>query len=79
MNIALLELDEKTEHILREVEQKEHKSLRDILKDAIENYIDQYEETLELLSDPDFADAIRKGRAEVDKNVKGVLLDDLED
>ena len=79
MNITWIKLDEQSESALQNIRKKEKKSLNTLLKEAITSYISQHEETFELLSDPKVRRTIRKGKSQVRRKVKGVLLDELDD
>jgi len=52
--------------------------MKEILSDLIDEYIERHKETLELLSKPEWVEAIEQGKAEVARGKKGKSLDELE-
>lgn len=65
--------------ILKIISSVERKDLKDILTEIIDEYIERHQETLDLLSKPEWVDIIRKGKKEVEDGIKGKSLDELED
>ena len=53
--------------------------MKQILSELIDEYIDRHKETLEILSKPQWVEAIEKGKAEIASGIKGKSLDELED
>jgi PHD/YefM family antitoxin component YafN of YafNO toxin-antitoxin module len=47
--------------------------------EPIDRYIKGHQETLELLSKPEWLEIIKKGKQEVARGVRGKSLDELED
>jgi hypothetical protein len=64
---------------LKIIESIEKKEMKDILAELIDEYIERHRETLDLLSRSEWVTAIRKGKKEVVKGVKGKSLDELAD
>jgi PHD/YefM family antitoxin component YafN of YafNO toxin-antitoxin module len=56
----------------------ERRNIKEILTELVEEYIERHQETLDLLSRPEWVDVIRQGRAEVTGGVKGKSLDELD-
>jgi PHD/YefM family antitoxin component YafN of YafNO toxin-antitoxin module len=52
--------------------------MKEILSDLIDEYIERHKETLELLSKPEWIEAIAQGKAEVARGKKGKSLDELD-
>jgi len=57
----------------------EKRSIKDVLTELIDEYVERHRETLELLSRPEWIEVIRKGKEEIAKGVKGKALDELAD
>lgn len=53
--------------------------MKQILSELIDEYIDRDKETLEILSKPEWVEAIEKGKAEIASGIEGKSLDELED
>ena len=56
----------------------EKRDMKEIITDLIDEYVERRKETLEILSKPEWLEAIEQGKAEVAKGVKGKFLHDLE-
>ena len=56
----------------------ERRDIKAILTELIDEYIERHRETLDLLSRPEWVDAIRQGKEEVVSGASGVGLDDLD-
>ena len=65
--------------ILKIIAGIERTDIKTILTGLIDEYIERHQETLELLSRPEWVEAIRRGKAEVEGKVKGKSLDELAD
>ena len=50
-----------------------------ILSELIDDYIERHQETLELLSKPEWVRMIQEGKEELANRIKGKNLDELED
>jgi PHD/YefM family antitoxin component YafN of YafNO toxin-antitoxin module len=50
-----------------------------MLTELIDKYIKGHQETLELLSKPEWLESIKKGKQDVAQEIKGKSLDELED
>jgi len=65
--------------ILKIIASVERREMKDIFAELIDDYIERHQETLELLSRPDWVQAIGQGRREVVDRIKGKSLDELDD
>ncbi len=63
---------------LKVIASLERRNIKEILTELVEEYIERHQETLDLLSRPEWVDVIRQGRAEVTGDVKGKSLDELD-
>ncbi|MEE9614133.1 MAG: hypothetical protein V3W31_04140 [Thermodesulfobacteriota bacterium] len=79
MGTATVRIPEEKRDILKVIAGLEKTEIKEILTGLIDEYIDRHRETLELLSRPDWIEAINKGKEEVSKGVKGKGLEDLAD
>ena len=53
--------------------------MKEILSDLIDEYIERHQETLDLLSRPEWVDIIARGKEDVAEGVDGKGLDELAD
>ena len=79
MTTATVRIPEEKRDILKVIASIEKSEIKDILSELIDEYIERHRETLELLSRPDWVDAIKKGKEEVKKGVKGKAFGKLAD
>lgn len=79
MTTATVRIPEEKRDILKVIASIEKSEIKDILSGLIDEYIERHRETLELLSRPDWVNAIKKGKEEVEKGVKGKTLGKLAD
>ena len=79
MTTATVRIPEEKRDILKVIASIEKSEIKDILSELIDEYIERHRETLELLSRPDWVNAIKKGKEEVKKGVKGKTLGKLAD
>ena len=79
MTTATVRIPEEKRDILKVIASIEKSEIKDILSELIDEYIERHRETLELLSRPDWVNAIKKGKEEVEKGVKGKTLGKLAD
>lgn len=79
MSTATVRIPEEKKDILKIIASVEKKEMKEILSELIDEYIERHKETLELLSRPEWVEAIKKGKEEVSKGIKGKRLDELED
>jgi predicted CopG family antitoxin len=78
MPTATVRIPEDKRDTLKIIESIEKKELKEILSELIDEYIERHRETLELLSKPEWVEAINAGKEEVKKGIKGKGIDGLE-
>jgi len=78
MSTATVRIPEDKRDILKIIASVEKKEIKEILSELIDEYIARHRETLELLSRPEWVKAIKEGKEEIKKGVKGKSLDELE-
>lgn len=76
---ATININDTRERILTNICKLENKKINSLIEDAIDNYIEQYKESIEITNNNDFMEMIRKGKAEIEQHVKGISIDELED
>lgn len=79
MSTATVRIPEEKKDVLKIIASVEKKEMKEILSELIDEYIERHKETLELLARPEWVEAIKKGKEEVAKGIKGKRLDELED
>jgi len=79
MATATVRIPAEKRDILRIIASIERTEMKDILSELIDEYIERHQETLDLLSKPEWVDIITRGKKEVDADVKGKTLDELAD
>ena len=79
MATATVRIPAEKRDILRIIAGIEKTEMKEILSELIDEYIARHQETLDLLSRPEWVDIIARGKQEVDGGVKGKRLDDLAD
>lgn len=79
MSTATVRIAEEKRDLLKIIAGIEKTDIQQILNGLIDEYIERHRETLELLSRPDWIEAIKQGKREVSDGVKGKSLDDLAD
>jgi predicted CopG family antitoxin len=79
MATATVRIPEKKRDILKVIASLEKREMKEIISDLIDEYTERHRETLELLSRPEWVEAIEQGKVEVAEGVKGKSLDELED
>ena len=78
MATATVRIPAEKRDILKVIASLEKKEMKEILSDLIDEYIERHKETLELLSKPEWVEAIEQGKTEVARGKKGKSLDELE-
>ena len=78
MNTVNVRIPEDKRDELKVIASLERRSIKDIVGELVEEYIERHRETLDLLSRPEWVDAIRRGNEEVAAGVKGKGLNELE-
>ena len=62
---------------LKTIARGENTTMKEVLSELIDEYVERHEETLDLLSRPEWFEAIACGKAEVVAGVPGKSLDEL--
>jgi hypothetical protein len=79
MATATVRIPEEKRDILRIIAGIEKTEMKEILAELIDEYIERHQETLDLLSRPEWVEVITRGRDEVATGVPGKGLDELAD
>ncbi len=79
MKTATVRIPAEKRDILKIIAGIEKTEIKEILSELIDEYIGRHKETLELLSRPEWVEAITRGKEEVARGVKGKSLDKLAD
>jgi hypothetical protein len=79
MATATVRIPAEKRDILKIIAGIEKVEMGEILSELIDEYIDRHRETLDLLSRPDWAEVITRGKREVARGVAGKSLDGLAD
>ena len=79
MSTATVRIPADKRDILKIIAGIEKTDIQQILTKLIDEYIERHKETLELLSKPEWVEAIMQGKEEVQKGVRGKSLEDLAD
>ena len=79
METTTVRISKEKRDILKIIASVERREMKDIFAELIDDYIERHQETLELLSRPDWVQAIGQGRREVVDRIKGKSLDELDD
>lgn len=79
MTTATVRIPAEKRDILRIIAGIEKTEMKEILSELIDEYIERHQETLDLLSRPEWVDIIARGKEEVGRGVKGKRLDELAD
>ena len=79
MATATVRIPAEKRDILRIIAGIEKTEMKEILSELIDEYIERHQETLDLLSRPEWVDVIARGKEEVEAGVLGKGLDELAD
>ncbi len=79
MDTATVRIPVEKRDLLKIIASIEKTDIKQILTRLIDEYIERHKETLDLLSKPEWVEAIQRGNAEVASGVKGKSLEDLAD
>jgi len=71
MPTATVRIPEDKRDILKIIAGIEKRDIGKILSELIDEYIESHQETLDLLSKPEWVEIIRQGKEEVSKGIKG--------
>jgi len=78
MSTVTVRVPEDKRDMLKIIASVEKREMKDILSELIDGYIESHNETLEILSNPDWVRLIKKGKEEIEKGIKGKTLAQLE-
>ena len=79
MATTTVRIPEEKRDTLKVIAAIEKREIKEIVTELIDEYIERHKETLDLLSRPEWVEAIRRGKQEVERGAKGKALDELED
>lgn len=79
MGTATVRIPEAKRDLLKIIASLEKRGMKELLIEMIDDYVESHKETLELFSNPNWVSLIESGKAEVENNVKGIGLDELDD
>ena len=79
MSTATVRIPAEKRDILRIIAGIERVEMKEILTELIDEYIERHQETLDLLSRPEWVEIITRGKEEVKTGVEGKGLDELAD
>ena len=79
MATATVRIPAEKRDTLRIIAGIEKTEMKEILSELIDEYIERHQETLDLLSRPEWVDIIARGKEEVDKGVTGWRLESSRD
>jgi len=79
MKTVTVRIPESKRDILKIISSIERRGMKEILTEIIDKYIEAHKETLELFSNPEWVKLIETGKFEVENEVKGISIDELED
>ena len=79
MGTATVRIPAEKRDILRIIAGIEKTGMKEILTELIDEYIARHQETLDLLSRPEWVDIIARGKEEVSQGVEGKRIDELAD
>ena len=79
MATATVRIPAEKRDILKIIAGIEKTEMKEILSELIDEYIERHKETLDMLSRPEWVEAIMRGKEEVRTGVRGKSLDDLAD
>jgi hypothetical protein len=79
METTTVRIPKEKRDLLKIIASVERREMQEIFIELIDDYIERHRETLDLLSNPDWVDIIKKGKQEIAERVKGKSLDELED
>jgi hypothetical protein len=77
METATVRILAKQRDALKVIAKIEKTEIKTILSGLIDEYIERHKETLDLLSKPEWVEAISRGKAEAESGAKGKSLDEL--
>ena len=78
MKTTTVRIPEEKRDLLKIISSVEKRGIKDILTELIDEYIERNRETLEILSNPDWTESIRKGKEEVREGTPGKSINELD-
>ncbi|RZD18661.1 MAG: hypothetical protein EVG15_04575 [Candidatus Acididesulfobacter diazotrophicus] len=78
MSTVTIRVPEDKRDILKIIASIEKREMKDIVSELIDGYIERHQETLYILSNPEWVSLIKQGKEEVRKGIKGKTLAQLE-
>ena len=79
MATATVRIPAEKRDVLRIIAGIEKTEMKEILSDLIDEYIERHQETLDLLSRPEWVEIITRGKEEVESDIQGRSLAELAD
>ncbi len=79
MRTTTVRIPEEKRDALKIIATIEKRDMKEILSELIDEYLSQHQETIDLLSRPEWVTLIQKGKHEIKKGVRGKKLDELDD
>ena len=79
MSQTVIDLNKTSKKYLLNIAKIENKNFNSVLEEAVDDYIERYKETLEIIDNNNFYTQIKKGKEEIAKGVKGKSLNELDD
>ncbi len=79
MSTATVRIPEDKRDILKIIASIEKKEIKEILSELIDEYIERHKETLNILSNPEWVEIVKRGKDEVVKDIKGKSINALAD
>ena len=79
MRTTTVRIPEEKRDALKIIATIEKRDMKEILSELIDEYLSQHQETIDLLSRPEWVTLIQKGKDEIKKGVKGKKLNELDD
>ena len=79
MSQTVIDLNKTSKKYLLNIAKIENKNFNSVLEEAVDDYIERYKETLEIIDNNNFYTQIKKGKKEIAKGVKGKSLNELDD
>ncbi|MHB1664795.1 MAG: hypothetical protein ACYCT7_05980 [bacterium] len=79
MPTVTIRVPEDKRDILKIIASVEKREMKDIVSELIDGYIEMHQETLNILSNPEWVKLIKQGKEEVQNGIKGKTLAQLDD
>ncbi|MGB7293025.1 MAG: hypothetical protein WBD99_12705, partial [Thermodesulfobacteriota bacterium] len=69
MKTVNVRIPEEKRDTLKIIASLEKRDMKDIISELVDQYIERHKETLEILSNPEWVELIRKGKKEIDEGI----------